>query len=484
MRVWEGDLGGPQKGMAKVKDSTRRGWVGLALAVVGAGLVAVGASCGSRGPAAETGDKPSDLEPVVTRSAAAGSPAPKLHERSESEQAAAVALGWPNLFGPTFDSVSYETGFRAEWPDEGPPEVWRSGVGRGYASPVVSGDRLVVFHRQGNEEIVDCLDAATGQARWRFGYATAFEPQIAYSDGPYATPAIAGGRVFTFGAQGMLHGIELETGEKLWGRNLHDEYCVEPGLYAPAASPVVMGDRVIVQVGGHATGAGVVAFDAATGHPLWKATSDRPSCATPCPAVIHGRPYVFVWTAAGLVSLDPASGEEHWRIAFQPTQEAKINASSPVVVDDLVVVSGYSIGTLCVEVLPDGSGRELWRGGPRLLDSQYATMIASQGCVAAFSTVNHDFRALDAASGEVLWKWRSKLLDPNGIALCGQMILFDRHGRLALVEFDRSDLRLRSMTGRPILQRPCYSAPALSDGLLYLRNEEELVCLDLRAVGP
>ena len=130
---------------------------------------------------------------------------------------------WPQFLGPNRNGVSSEAGLDTSWPKEGPRLIWECEVGAGWSSPVVANGRLVLFHRQGDQEIVACLDAATGKEHWKFGYATRYEDDFGFDPGPRATPLVAGKHVYTLGAEGMMHCLELSTGKKVWERALKDD---------------------------------------------------------------------------------------------------------------------------------------------------------------------------------------------------------------------------------------------------------------------
>ena len=137
----------------------------------------------------------------------------------------AVTHDWASFLGPTHNAVSTETPLNRSLP---PPLVWELPKGTGYASPAIAGDHLVFIHRFEDEEVVDCLDAETGERRWQFRYDTDFEDRYGYSNGPRASPVIDGGRVFTVGAEGKLYCLDLETGEEVWKQDFWRKYGVAP----------------------------------------------------------------------------------------------------------------------------------------------------------------------------------------------------------------------------------------------------------------
>ena len=289
--------------------------------------------------------------------------------------------GWPNLYGPTRDSISRETGLLTEWSAEGPPELWRVPVGTGYSAPIVVGERVIALHRQGDEEIVECFAADSGESLWQHRSPTAYRCELPpYSSGPYSTPATDGRLVYALGAEGVLHCLRLDDGGVVWTRNLSDEYAVPEHLFAVGHSPLLLDGRLILNTGGTIGESGVLALDASTGQTLWGATDHGASYSTPAAAVTHGQTYVFVLTDQGLVALDPQDGRVFWTVEFAANHREAPSAVTPLVHGDLVLVTVYQVGTLCLRVLPDGRYAELWRQR-RNLESQFNPLIGIDGYV-------------------------------------------------------------------------------------------------------
>src|SRR5262249_11196825 len=152
-----------------------------------------------------------------------------------------VASGadWPQFLGPARNGTSSETGLRTSWPKAGPPVLWQRAVGEGFSGPVVAGGRLIVVHRVGDNDVVECLDAASGQERWRSEPPTTYQDRYGRGNGPRSTPLIAGNHVFTLGADGHLLCLDLDNGRKVWERSLLSEYRAEPGFFGVATSPLL-----------------------------------------------------------------------------------------------------------------------------------------------------------------------------------------------------------------------------------------------------
>lgn len=404
--------------------------------------------------------------------------------RVQIEQAFATlpqGEGWPRLFGPHRTSISGEVDLVTHWPAEGPPRQWESAAGTGYSSPVVGRGRVVLLHRIDGEERVDCLDAETGVPAWSFAYPTTYDCQYAHSEGPYSTPVIDGDRVYALGAEGQLHCLDLEDGKLIWRRLLHEEYQPPDRKWPHAGSPWIDGDLLILNLG--SPEAGILGMDKRTGANLWCADNEPAGCATPVTAVIHGMRHAFVFTNKSLVSLDPETGKIRWRVEHFCRAPDSDNSTSPLVSGDLVLaVTGPGPGALCLRILPDGGYQEVWRDR-RALDSQFNTLIHVADHVYGFSSTRQDgstLRCVHLPTGKLKWQWASDLARGQGLAVDGQLILWGEHGHLASLAVDPTQARPSCVTSEPLLEGPCYSSPALSNGLLYLRNEKQLLCLNLR----
>ena len=400
---------------------------------------------------------------------------------NESVPANHAASSWPALFGPNRNCVAYETNLTSEWDADGPEIAWEKEVGIGYSSPVIDQDRAIIFHREADEEVIECVDAADGETLWRFQYPTSYECQYGYSDGPYSTPVVFQDRVIAIGAEGLVHAVSLSDGSKIWGRDLHKDYQVEEGLFAAGATPLLVEGRLIICLGGLEKEAGIVALDVETGGTLWTATDHRASYAMPCFSRIHGQDYVFALTFEGLVALNPETGEIYWEYAIRPKAPDSVNATSPQTVDDLVlVVTGPGPGSVCLRILEDGTYEEVWRDR-RVLDSQFNSLLLYDGCVFGFTAKRQggsQFRCVDLQSGKLRWKFSSKLERGSVLGADGFLFLLGENGHLASMKLDREKATLISMSD-PILRSPCYSAIALYKRHLYVRNEHRLLCLDI-----
>jgi outer membrane protein assembly factor BamB len=256
---------------------------------------------------------------------------------------------WSQWRGPHRDGT-VTTPLPADWPAK-LTKRWELAVGAGHSSPVVAGDRVVLHARQGDREITRAVALSTGKELWRDEYAAPYTMNSAargHGPGPKSTPAVAAGRVFTFGIGGVLSALDLKTGKLLWRT---PPPAVLPD-FGTAMSPVVDGAMVIAHMGGLNSGA-LTAFDAATGKTRWRWTGDGPAYASPVIATIGGTRHVITQTQKSIVSVNAADGALLWQIPFTTAYDQ--NCVTPVVSGDLVIYSGLENGVTAVRMARKGN---------------------------------------------------------------------------------------------------------------------------------
>jgi len=387
-----------------------------------------------------------------------------------------VAGDWPQFLGPTRNNLCPETGLLASFPARGPKVLWEKTVGEGYSAPVIAGDRLILFHRVGKKDLVECLDAATGKPKWSFEYETEYEDRLGKGNGPRSTPLISGKHVYTLAADGRLHCLDLETGKKVWVRALNDEYGVAQGYFGVATSPLIEGDLIVLNVGGK--NAGIVALNKDTGKEVWKSTSDPASYSSPSAVTVGGDRRLIFFTRSGLFILDPADGKvlhsKRWRARI----EASVNASAPVVVGDEVFLSAsYNTGGIVLKVKKDAL-EEIWSNDTSL-STHYSTSVHHDGYLYGFhgrQEQGTEFRCVEWKTGKV--RWRKEGLSCGALIVVGdRMIVLSEDGELALVDATPEGYKERA---RAKVLNSFRSHLALSNGRLYARDEKKLVCWDFK----
>lgn len=388
------------------------------------------------------------------------------------------AADWPQLHGPARDGHSAETKLNWNWPKDGPKVAWKLDVGTGWAAPVVAGERLIVFHRIDDDEILLCLDPATGKEKWKHSYRTKYRDDFGFDDGPRATPTIAGGKVFTLGPAGDFAATDLATGKELWHRNLLTDYKADKGFFGAACSPLVMGDKVLVNVGGK--GAGVVAFNAADGKEVWKSTDDGASYSSPVAAELDGKPAAVFLTRRGLRVLDPASGKSLYDYPFRPRDNNSVQAATPLVKgDEIFLTVSYATGGVLVSA-KKGEVNEVW-ASDKAISSQYTTPVRVgdylYGTHGRSDFNNGAMRCVEWKTGTVKWS-QEKYGVASVIAVDGGLLALTETGEL--VRFDASPDGYKERARAEILKKPTRAAPALANGLFFARDGKTLVCVSLK----
>jgi hypothetical protein len=384
---------------------------------------------------------------------------------------------WPQFRGPHRDGVSTETGLLSTWTKDGPPLLWDQDIGIGYSGPVVAGGRVILFHRVGDKEVINCFDVASGKAMWKYGYPTAYQDDLGKGDGPRSTPVIDGERVFTLGAEGTLSCVSLKSGKRLWGRSLLREYAVRKNFFGVGTTPLVEGELLLVNVGGK--GAGIVALRKDTGKEAWKVTDDGASYSSPVAATIDGVRHVFFLTREGIVSIDPAGGAVRFRKRWRARISASVNAATPVVVNDLLFISAsYQTGAILLRVKKDGA-REVWSGDD-VLSNHYETCVYHNGYLYGFDGRQENgarFRCVELKTGKVRWT-KEGFGCGSLIVADGKLIVLTENGELVLVDATPAGYRERARA--PLLTGSCRAPMALANGRLYLRDDRKLLCLNLK----
>jgi outer membrane protein assembly factor BamB len=389
----------------------------------------------------------------------------------------ALAQDWPQFLGPGRNGVYAGGDLAARWPAGGPAVVWKKDVGQGFSGPVVSQGRLILFHRVGNKEVIDAMDAATGRAIWSFDYPTQYRDDFGFDEGPRAAPTVAGGRVFTFGAEGVLTCVDFATGKKIWSVDTHRQFQVRKGYFGAAGAPLVDGDRVLMNIGG--TSGGLVAFDAATGKTLWTATAQEASYSSPVLATIRGARHALFLTRAGFADVDPATGKLRYELPWRARMQASVNAATPLVIDDLVFLSAsYGTGAILLQIAADGL-KKIWASDDALTN-HYATSVHKDGILYGFHGRQEEgpsLRAIDLKTGKV--RWDVEGFRAGTVTLAGDRLLIVKEGG-ELVMAAASPAGFQAIATAKVLPPVVRSYPAIANGRMYLRNEKTLICLSLK----
>ena len=385
---------------------------------------------------------------------------------------------WPQILGPNRNGIAVEEKIADSWPKNGPATVWKRKVGEGYAGIAVAGGIAVLFHRVGNDERVEAMDAASGQVVWKADFPTSFHTTFNPDNGPRCTPIIHKGRVYVFGAQGGLRCLDLKTGRKIWSRKTHKEFGAQEGYFGAGSTPIIEDDKIIVNVGSR-NKAGIVAFALESGKTIWNVTNEFASYSSPVAATIDGVRHVIFITRYKTVSLDPKTGQVRFEFSFGK-RGPTINAASPLILDDkLFVSSHYGVGAVFARI-KRSNVEILWKSD-EILSSHYMTPIAHQGYLYGIHGQERlddpELRCFDPKTKQIRWR-RPGFTYGSMIKADGKLITLATDGKLILMKPDST--RYRELARVSVLNNTTRAVPALSHGLIYIRDTNTLKCLDLK----
>lgn len=393
----------------------------------------------------------------------------------------AGAADWPQWLGPQRDGGSAEI----VKPWQGPLKVlWTQPVGEGHGSPVVAGGKVYLHTRDAgkNAETLAAFDAKTGKPLWSTAYprAAIINP---FGTGPRATPCVVDGRVYTYGITGILSCFDAASGKQVWQVNALKKYQTPNLFFGASCSPLFVDGLVLINVGGK--GHSIVAFDAKTGAERWKALDDNASYSSPIVLGTGKTQQVIVLTAAGVVSLRPSDGKLFWR--HKLVDALAESSTTPVRSGDVLFASSITAGGVGLRLKTDDATpgiQELWKqpnlncyfSTPVSIDAKYLYLVT--GTKPPAFTSKATLRCVETATGKELWQ-RDKVGTYHASLLRtgdGKLLLLEEAGTLALLQPD--PMRYRELCRSPICGNT-WAHPALSDGRLYVRDRNRLVCVQM-----
>ena len=404
--------------------------------------------------------------------AAAAAPREDARRAQSRPPADARAEDWPQFRGPNRDGISSETGLSRSWPESGPRELWRVPLGEGYSGISASGGRLFTMYGRDRSEWIAAFDAATGEEVWRF------QSDDLYYDGqgngPRSTPVVDGDLTFGLGAQGMLHALRTEDGAPVWSHDLKDDYGSRGPTWGFASVPLIEDDLLLVDVGGR-SGSSIVAFDKRAGEEVWRSQSDLPGYAAALGVRVGGMRQAIFFTGRSVVSLAPTTGRLYWRIPWRTSYDA--NAAAPVFVppDKIFISSGYDVGAVLLR-MNTAEDRvavsEVWRS--RVMKNQFSSSVYYDGYLYGFD--DSTLKCIEAETGEM--KWRTRGFGHGSLFYADDhLIVLSDRGLLALIEATPSSFIEKARA--QVIRGKAWTVPTLAGGRLYVRNEREMLALDM-----
>jgi outer membrane protein assembly factor BamB len=368
------------------------------------------------------------------------------------------------------------TGFKAPtaWPSE-LKQQWKIKVGTGDATPVLVGKKIYLHTRQEGNEVILCLNAATGKELWsnKYPVAPATGPASAHP-GPRSTPAVANGKIVTFGISGILSCLDAATGKVIWRKE--NPTNAIPQFYT-GMSPLITDGICIVHVGTKDKGE-VLAIDIKTGAEKWKWTGDGPAYASSSVMTIDGKKHIIVQTEKNLMALDFVTGKLLWQIATL-VQQRFYNCVSPYIDGNKIYFTGQGTGTKAIEVSKQGNQfvtKELW--STTEIGAKWNTPVLKNGFLYGFTDQRRIY-CLNAKTGQTGWIDNTTNSDFATIVDCGQVIIgLPSTGNL--IVFKPDPKAYTEIVKYKVADTPVYSFPIAAGNMIYVKDAESLTLYKIK----
>lgn len=379
---------------------------------------------------------------------------------------------FPQFYGPNRDGVLPGPALDTNWVAHPPPEIWRRPVGAGWSGFAIVGEVCVTQEQDGPDECVVARELGTGNELWRHRDAARYSTTIA-GEGPRATPTIAGDRVYTFGATGLLNCLDLASGGRIWSRDVVRESGGTIPQWGATSSPLRVDDLVIVH-GGEAGSHSLFAYHAADGNPAWQGGTS-PGYSTPILATLAGAPQVLAFDDGSISGHDPKTGATLWQRLWG---NGNVVCATPLVVDSNRVLfsSGYGVGAELLEISARSGGqlvaKRVWKS--IRMKSKFAHMFIRDDCV--FGLDDGIFACVDLADGTQKWK-EGRYGHGQGLLVGDLYLLVAESGELVLLR--PTPAAPNEIARVKVFNSKTWNPPALSGDVLLLRNDREALCLRL-----
>ncbi len=399
-----------------------------------------------------------------------------LTAQAAPEVTATIAASgdWPQWLGPNRDGISPETDFRANWAETPPAVAWRTPLGDGFSGIAISNGKVYTMYSDNKGEYAVCLDAGSGEIVWKTATDDEEYSDWQGGDGPRSTPAISNGMAYFFGAFGKLLALDANTGKKRWSFDVRKSLNAETPTWGFSASPLIEGDMVLIEAGA-ANGKALVALNKDTGDLVWTSQNDKAGYSSPIAVTINDTRMLLFFTGANILAINPANGERLWGHPWKTDYD--VNAATPVFIppSSIFISSEYDVGAARFDLTVDGNnvqGKQRWF--TRRMKNKMSTSVYLDGFI--YGLDGKILKCIDAGSGEEKWKTRG-FGEGTLIAGNGYLFVLSDRGVLALVEATPEDYK--PVAEAKVLNGLSWTAPSLAAGRLYLRNQKEIVALDI-----
>ena len=377
---------------------------------------------------------------------------------------------WPNFRGPNHDGISTE-----KLASGSVKPLWEKRIGSGCSSIVLIGNKLYTMGNIGKKgdipsqkDVVYCFNADTGKEIWQHVYPCGLNFKSNTPTGPFATPAVDSGKVYTFSRKGDVFCLDAMTGKQVWYRNVKTQLGMDqPFQGGFAGSPLILDNMVIVNAGFSGT-----AMDKQTGDVIWKSDPNVAAQSTPVPFTQGDRQCVAVFSGFGLVAVDAADGKKLWD--FEWLTKYRTNIADPIISDNKVFISTwYNMGSILLD-FSSGRPQQVWRN--EQMQNHYSTCVLWKGHLYGFDVAK--LKCMNFETGQIKWTLTGGFGRGSLMMADGKLIVLTEKGMLLIGEASPEAFRPQIRT--QIIKGKCYAGPVYSNGRIYTRNDKsDLVCVEI-----
>jgi outer membrane protein assembly factor BamB len=379
------------------------------------------------------------------------------------------ASDFPQFLGPNRDGRLVGPRLATNWTEQPPAQLWRMPVGPAWSGFAVAAAAAITQEQRGGQECVIAYDLQTGKVLWSHADNRRYFDTLA-GEGPRATPTIAGSRVLTQGATGLLNCLDLADGHVVWSKDIFAENGTSVPVWGEAVSPLVQNGLVIASIGGPKA-ISLVAYRVADGSPAWSGGTQSAGYSSPVCATLAGTKQILLF-ADGLTGSDATTGKELWQF---PWPGGHPHVATPIIASesDVVISSGYGTGSARVKIERDASGqwsaRQVWR--TNRMKAKFTDLILHRGYI--YGLDDGIMECIDAGTGALAWK-DGRYGHGQTLLAAELLLVLAESGAVVLV--DPQPDRLRELSRFPALNAKTWNPPALAGEYLLVRNDKEAAC--------
>lgn len=384
------------------------------------------------------------------------------------------AQDWPGWRGPNRDGVVAAFSAPKAWP-ESLKLKWKATVGEGHSSPIVSGNRVYIHTRQGEQEVVSAIDLNSGNVLWTDSHPVSYmmnPAALGHGKGPKSTPVISGGKLYSLSINGMLSCHNAETGKVKWRKNFSEEFKATSPLYGSAMSPLVVDNLVIAHVGG-SSGGMLAAFNAETGDVKWSWKGDGPGYASPIVVEMAGVRQIVTQSEKNIIAVSASSGELLWQMPF--TTEYDQNIVTPVVYKQTLIFSGYDKGTFAIKPQMNGGkwkAEQVWQN-PQVAMYMNSPVVSGDHLFGLSHKRKGQFFGLDARTGATAWTSEGREGENAGMLAAGNLLFFLTNDA-ELIVARKSATAFELLKKYTVAQSPTWAHPVVIGNRILIKDATTL----------